>query len=569
MYPAPPVTRIFTHRFLNARTGDVKATAAGIMDTTPVGLRAYLATPETRWFVLLLVGLAAVVGAHALRRRTGGDAPGWILLAPFAAAAVVFFQPLFPQLSPVMLVGGLLALGILVVAVRRPADALVALIVFLPFPTVVFAYLFSLGAPLAAMRAAASWKEVLAIGILVAAIAEIRRTRKPLDRLDLVALGFVAFVAAYALVPRAFVADAPLATTVRSYGFRTVAAFVLLFFACRHAPFPAGTARRAGRALLATCTVIAAIGLIEFFASDWWNAFMVDTVQIPRYQQLALDFQPLNPLDVRVYSPIGGVQVVRVSSVILDPVGLGFFLLGGLALALEQLVQGVTRGFVVVQLLLIGAVLILTQTRSALLGACAICFLAFGRHPGRQAQARARLGILLAVGVIIAVPFAGAQGLTERATGSLQGEDEGTSIHIDATSEGLRRVITNPFGSGLGTGPGALRFSDQSSNLLAAHDWYLSIGHEVGLVPMILFIVLTVAVARALRRAGARGDPVMTAIGRQVLIGVGLGAILIDALVFVPVAWTTWAIAGVALGSAPLLLPARHPATLRLREVTR
>ena len=112
-------------------------------------------------------------------------------------------------------------------------------------------------------------------------------------------------------------------------------------------------------------------------ASAAWNRFVVHTIQYTRYEINVLRGDPPNPFDIRVYGHVGGTQIVRAGSVFLSALTCGFYLVLGFALALERAARDQGRRWMIAALVLLGAGLLLTQTRSAILGALVVTFLAF------------------------------------------------------------------------------------------------------------------------------------------------------------------------------------------------
>src|SRR4051812_13978085 len=316
------------------------------------------------------------------RRRTGHyyAIERWAWLVPFLIAGFIYVtRGRFVERA----VAGLVGLVIILFAARRPDRALIALIVGLPFQGLVLALIYSWGMPAAIVRPMGAWKEALALGVIAAGIRGFASERRRLDRLDVLGLAYVALTGLYALVPQLFASLAPTDGGARFLAWRASAVFVLLLLGARHARLPADFLERALRVLIAVGAIVAAIAAYEFFFSDAWNEFIVNRIQYTNYQVQILDIQPQNFFDIRFHGHLGDAEFVRVGSVFLSPLVLGFYLLMPFATAVERTVRDGVRGAAGACLLLTGAALLFTQTRAALLGAVVVGLVALRPTAGR------------------------------------------------------------------------------------------------------------------------------------------------------------------------------------------
>src|SRR3954469_22546071 len=120
----------------------------------------------------------------------------WPWTVPFLLAGFIYAtQARFVERG----IAGLLALAVVALASRRPDRSLLVLIAGLPFQTLVLAQLYAWGTPVQIVRPLASWKELLAASVVLAGIRGFRAGGRRLDRLDRLALAYVAVVAAYAV----------------------------------------------------------------------------------------------------------------------------------------------------------------------------------------------------------------------------------------------------------------------------------------------------------------------------------------------------------------------------------
>jgi hypothetical protein len=470
----------------------------------------------------------------------------WIWLVPFVVAGFVYFHRggLVERG-----IAGLVGLVIIVLAARKPDRALIVLIIGLPFQGLVLAQLYAWGMPAAIIRPMSAWKEALAIGVIVAGIRGFAAGHRRLDRLDLLALAYVAVLGIYALVPHLFSASAPTDGGARFLAWRASALFVLLLLGARHAQLPEDFLKRAMRVVMAVGTIVAAIAAYEFFFSGSWNDFIVHRLKYPAYQIDILDIQPQNFSDIRFYGHLGNAEFVRVGSVFLNPLVLGFYLVIPFAAAVERTVRAGIRGAAGACLVLTGAALLFTQTRAALFGAVIVGLVALRPTAGRGATQRARFGLLLLAAAFIALPAATATGFSERATTTTSGTEESAVDHVDSLNEGIRGVAAHPLGQGLATSAGTgQRFAVEQR--VITENYYLQVGIETGLAAMGLFIALTLTMLRRLRNAVGRSpDPGFAAV-RGAALGLAVGAFFLHTFNDLAVSWTLWSLAGAVIGIA-------------------
>jgi hypothetical protein len=483
----------------------------------------------------------------------------WVWLVPPGVMLAIFMSFAPPINGLERLLGAAIAVLVIFLASRRPDIAILGLIIGLPLQNFAPSYLYRMGLPGPIVRPLGSWKEAVALGVVVAGIRGFRAARRRADALDLVGLAFVAIVAAYAFFPEFFAPGAPGGSNARSLAFRATAGFVLLLLGARHADLPEGFVDRAARVVLGVGVVVAAVAVYEFTFSNPWNSFVVERLGLPKYQLEVLQLTPFDAEDIRVYGHLGGREFVRVGSTLLSPLDLGFYLLLPFAVAIERTVRNGLRSYSGAALGIIGAALILTQTRAALIGAVIVAFVAFRPAAGRDWSRRIQFSFVLAVGLLIAVPAATVTGLSERVTTAASGDEESAVDHWDSFWQGVRVVRAEPLGLGLGTSAGAgQRF--ESTILVIPENNYLQVGVEVGLLGMALFIALTVLMLRRLRRAQLAVANLGVAAARSAGLGLAIGAFFLHAWSNLIVSWPFWALAGVAIGTAESQARAREPA---------
>jgi hypothetical protein len=484
-------------------------------------------------------------GSRWLRWRTA-DGGGAIWLVPILIIGLLYFSPKH-ILSVSTAVTGLVAFCVVAIAARWPDRSLIALIVFLPFSGLILAKLWAWGVPTSIVRHLGAWKEALALGVIVAGARNYIATGRRADALDRLALGFIGVALLYLGLQHQIIPSAPSSTSIRLLGFREDAGFVLLLLGARHAPLPARFLERVGKALLVVTSVVAAIGLFEAVASGAWNRFVVNTIQYTRYEVGVLHSTPINFYDIRQYGPIAGV--VRIGSVFLSPLTLGFYLVLGFAVGLERVARGRGRPWVLIALLAIFSAILLTQTRSAILAALVVALLVIQPTPGRQRHWRAQLAIALAAVAVMAIPTAFASGLNTRVASGTSTTNSDTAGHVAGFWDGVNAIGQDPLGHGLGTSAGVGQ-RVANSQAIIPENYYLQIGVELGIIPMVLFVVLTVTLVVKLRSAARRSSHYAVAALGGAVAGLAIGAWFLQVWTDFSVAWSVWGLAGAALAAS-------------------
>jgi hypothetical protein len=470
----------------------------------------------------------------------------WPWLVPVGVATFIYATRGRPLER---VVAGLLAFVVVLIASRRPDRGLLVLIVGLPFQGFVLAQLYAWGLPAGLVRPLSSWKEALALGVVLAAVRGFRTRGRRLDRLDALGLGYIAIVGTYALLPHLFAPDAPVTANALSLAFRSSAGFVILLLAARHAPLPDDFVARAARVVLLVGGVVAAIAVYEYFFSATWNRFVIHDVQYLRYQVDILHSKPPSATDVLSYGDVGGRRIVRVGSVFLDPLSCGFYLVLPFAVAVERRLRERLRSGAGLLLILIAAALLLTQTRAALIGAIAVVFLALRSSAGRTSRRRTQFAVIFAAGVIVALPAVTAIGLSERVSRTASGREPSSIDHVQSFWTGVDAIEAAPLGHGLGTSAGVgQRFAAAQATI--TENYYLQVGVETGVIAMALFLALTLVMIRYVGRATrSTGDLGATAT-RSAAIGLAIGALLLHAWLEFSVSWVLWSLAGASIGLA-------------------
>jgi O-Antigen ligase len=472
---------------------------------------------------------------------------------PLALIGAVYFSPKH-LVSPQTELTGLVALIVVLAATRRPDLSLLALIAFLPFQGLVLAKLWAWGLPASVDSHLGAWKESLAIGVVLAGVRNLMATRRPLDTVDRLALSFVLIVALYAVLQPVIVPGSPAASNIRLLGFRETGGFVLLLFGARHAPLGEGFLRRAARVAFGAGALVAAVGVYEAIFSSAWNHFVVHTIKYTQYQAAVLHSPAANPNDIRVYGTVGGTRIVRIGSVFLNQLSCAWYLILPFAIGVERAVRRSASSLTLLATVAIGAALLLTQTRSAILGALVVLFLAFQPAAGRPRHWRTQVAIVLGALALLAIPVVFGTSLGSRVASAGNSSNQSTAGHISGFWDGVDTIGRHPLGLGLGTGAGTGQRFDVKGDVVAENN-YLEVGDELGVIPGIMFAALTIALLVVLRRAARRRDELLPTAVWAAGAGLAVAAWFLQTWSDFAVAWTFWGLAGAALGLASQRAP--------------
>jgi hypothetical protein len=488
--------------------------------------------------------------------RLARPAALWTL--PLIVIGAIYFSPRH-VMSADKAVTYLLVLGTAVIATRRPDRSLIALIVLLPFQGLLLAELWKLGVPASIVRHLGAWKETLALAVIFAGARNFVASGRRADALDRLALAFVMLAALYAALQPELVPGSPSSTSVRLLGFRETAGFVLLLLGARHAPLGPQFIQRASRTVLALGAIVSAIGVFEAVFSSTWNHFVVHTIGYTRYEIAVLHGTPLNPNDIRKYAYIGGARLLQIGSVFLSPGFLAWYLILPFAIAIERIVRRQASPSMFSALLLIGAAELMTQERSAILGAVIVAALAVKPAAGRRQHWRTQVGILLAALALVAVPGAIGTGLVRKIGQIGHRTNVDTAGHITGFSRGITRIVEKPLGQGLGTGAGTGQRFHVSTDVIPENN-YIEVGDELGIVGGVLFVAITLALIVWLRRLSRMRPNPMVAATWAAGIGLAVAAWFLQTWSSFEVAWTYWGLAGATLAAAYARVDARTQA---------
>lgn len=530
-----------------------------------------------RYRLLVTFGGAVDALAAPIRLPSPGTGRWQRLLRAGVAVAVVVFPPLVVIKGgmglAMLMIGAVVAVAAVAWAARYPAAALGVTIVYVPLQVVLLAYLYKLGWPTVIIKDLGYVKEAMVAGIALAAIRRHREWRPP-DILDFAVFVYVGIATTYFLLP--IVAPGTLgglSTFLRLSAWRVDCLFMVLFAACRRLRWSPEAVARLQVAVVFVGVVMAASAIWELLAQHSYNHFFTVTVPVPLYRIIVLHVKDVLVYSVVVHGTVGGSTFTRAGGLFFDNLELSFVMLLPLGVALERLSRERLRAAWLIAAGLSAFALVLTLTRSAVLGGFIALLLAPTLKAGAGGQGRKRLAFVLVLAMLAVSPLFATSTLRHR-FGSLLGTSSSSSSqaaqdnagHKQGIEQGLEVVSSRPQGLGLGINPAtrgrydlglginpATRTAAQARNLVTTEDSYLQIGAELGLVPMLAFMGLFAGVlVRLRRRARAPEDrePMSGLAGGMWLAGLALAVtgVFLHVWISFSVALTFWGLAGIAVG---------------------
>lgn len=488
-----------------------------------------------------------------VRAQPGMSRPAQIALA-LAPAFAIRLGFMFGLTNLEQLVAMAAGALVLCVIVRRPAGSMAFLVGLLPFTILFSSLLYANGVGGGVARMAALWKELVVLAIILAAWR--RRHTHPYvpDALDRVCVAFVTLGIAYLVVPALFVGEpgVSLSLDTKFVAWRLVVLPVVLFLAARRLRLDEDEIAKVLRALTRLAVVLGVIGVVEFFASDWWNRLLIDTFGVNRYRSEVLQNDlvalGLRADDIRTYGEVAGRDIVRIGGPVLSYLTFAFLLVIVIGLLLERMVRGQMTPLVVAGVGTCGAGLLFTQTRSAIVGACVLLVAVLRPAPGRRTSTRVQYMIAAGGAMLIAVPVVFGAGLADRFT---SGDDDSDSIHEARIDYAYDVVQDNPLGLGLAMG--ATTSGRSVPEAIISENQLLDVGIQIGVLGIFLFVLQYGLIARALKQAAARAGPeaqVGAMAMRNAMIGMLVPMWYLQPLSVFEVAWVLFGLAGAALGAA-------------------
>jgi hypothetical protein len=237
---------------------------------------------------------------------------------------------------------------------------------------------------------------------------------------------------------------------------------------------------------------------------------------------------------------------VRAGSLFVGPFDFADFLILPAALLLDRLTRRDGRPRDVFLLVLIGGALLASQTRANVVALAIIALVALSPGPRRMLANRLRVVAIVVLGIVAFTPS-----LVSSRLGGAAESASSTEHHFDEIRGGFDILMDHPLGLGLGTAPSlAVRLED--APVVVSDNSILQVGNELGVVMMVFFVTVLVAVVRRLGRAD-RDDPHnrLARSARLALIGLILAGQFHHVFQTLAITWPLWATAGLALRGPP------------------
>ncbi len=147
---------------------------------------------------------------------------------------------------------------------------------------------------------------------------------------------------------------------------------------------------------------------------------------------------------------------------------------------------------------------------------------------------------------LVGIPTAFATGVATRVAQANTSSDQSTAGHLRGFTQGVDTVFRHPLGLGLGTGAGTgQRFGTDYS---IPENNYLEVGDELGVLPMLVFAALTLALILRLRRTARERPEALVSAAWAASAGLAVAAWFLQTWSDFAVAWTFWGVAGAMLG---------------------
>jgi len=453
-----------------------------------------------------------------------------------------------PELRMYQLIAA--ALGVLLVAAlsRRPGVVACTLVAGFPLAEIVLPLALRAGLPTPLVRAAGSWKELLVAALVVAAFRHRRQHPVALDRLDLLAAGFVAVLAVYYLFPDWLAStDLLIPGQARNVAARTFALPVIALLAARHVELDDAWRGRVATAAVGGGVVIGACAIVEIMDPDTWQRFLHDVLDVNRYQRTIFSNEAERTF---IFSDptLSGDKTRRAASIFGSHLDTAFALLLPLGVVLHRLRRRWATG-TLVSAGAVGVGLALTQTRSALLGGALIVVGAL-RSPSGGPNNRVRLALGMGLAGVVLLPLVADSALAERVTGAITGSDqESTPEHTERSRAAFDAVVDRPLGQGLGSAGGiANRFGVRGH--LFPENHYLRISLEVGVLGGLVFVGVVLTGARTARRRADETGSLLDSAAASALAATAVAGLFLDS--FAVIMSAVPLLVAVGLATSPL-----------------
>lgn len=491
-------------------------------------------------------------------RKALADLRTWILrkhLWVWALPVLVYFFAKHEQARVHTLVELLLGIGLVTLVARHPYKSLTILLLFLPFELITFSLLLRFGVPAQLVRGLGFWKETVLAGLAVAAFLQVRASRPKFDWVDRFVIAYAVLGLAYLVLPHLFLSNTAVGASATFYAreldWRSAVMYVAIFLVCRHLRLSRDEMETLIRRVVVLGTIIAAIGVYEFFRPSSFNHFLVATAQVPVYKAHVLHAPVGTPGNLLTYASNGHV---RIGSVFIDNLTDGWYYIVISGLVMEMILRGRIRAWLIGSLLVTSLALAFTQARASIIGGGLTVLFALRSQIGRSLTQRVRMTSMVALLGLAAVPLVVFSGLGHRFVSSHQ-SNQG---HKNGITQGLHLMARTPLGRGLSTGTGggqtaAAKGLVSASSIFDPENQWLLVGTELGVLALVLYSGSIVGIVSSLKPRGtsAQVASVATAAGgmRNAMFGLIFGTIVAQPFLDNGISWTVFGLCGAAVGA--------------------
>jgi hypothetical protein len=429
----------------------------------------------------------------------------------------------------------------------RPQYILVAALSAFPVVYLTQPLLLKVGIAPGLVRATTFWKEALVGALLVTVWRHRERLRgTKLDAIDWAALVLLLLVVCYLAFP-GLLPPGGAATTSdgRMLAFRNLAVIPLAVLLGRRLDIPSVWIRRGLTGLMIGGAIFGAFSLWEILANDSFKDFVDNTLGLGAADRI-LDRGSVRTL---TETNVGGVLVQRAGSLIRLPNQAAFFFLPPVLVSVERLAREGANVWRVAAVAGASAGLILTQTRSAILGALVAVLVIVRKPSGLPTGVRVRFVMVLVMVGLAGAPFIAGSAIADRFSGAISQNDASSKAHNKRTPAAFRDALSHPFGHGLGSAGATARRFGRAAADTTAENYYIQVAQEVGLVGGVSFLVLFLTSLRRLFKSPSGGSGASTA-ALAALLGLGIAAFFLHAFDGATISLPLFTLVGIGLGAA-------------------
>jgi O-antigen ligase len=263
-------------------------------------------------------------------------------------------------------------------------------------------------------------------------------------------------------------------------------------------------------------------------------------------------------LTFRTDAIVGGGLVHRADGTfraggLLPPNTLGYTALVSVCVVVGRVARNEVKRLDAAIGLLCAVAILMTGSRSAI-AVLPVVGLVIAATSGRLGRA---VGVAAGTAVVLFIAAGLVGGVGETLSSGTDSNNASTSRHIDAWGDGVERIRTRPFGSGLGTASSlALKYQVEGAQFYT-ESALIHVGTETGVIGLVAFLVFVGATLRALALESRREPDGLALAALGVVVALFLGSLVLDVFIQVAPTWVGFVVVGIGLGGAPVRSPER------------